>query len=124
MKLFTFAAVIVVVMAIWMAVRPAAPARVQIEFDLGEHYTSIYDDPADPDSYREWYVVYKLVNREDERAVTKLRFVCGRHSTRFEERDIGPHARVAGKLRVMSPGLGFDPDSCEPQYDLVSARVF
>lgn len=94
------------------------PARVSLDWDAAERFTSIYDGVNDENAYREWYIVYKIKNREDERGVARLRFRCGRATTEFEQRDIPPHARMEGTLRVMGAPMGFDPDSCEPEYDM------
>ena len=119
-KLISLLALSIIISVGWRMCS-SEPPRVTLTWDVAERYTSTMYDVNDPDDYREMYIIYKIVNREDERSVTKLRWVCenGR-STQFEQRDIPPHARMEGKLKIMIVDVGFDPDSCEPRYEMAT----
>lgn len=94
-------------------------SNVQLTWDFGERYNTIYSDPNDPRGNRDWYVLYKIKNNDPDHSVSMLRFICsGGSGSRYEPKDIPPKTQAEGKLYVYN-SYAFDPTSCKPEYDMV-----
>lgn len=110
----TFLAVALLLSVAWQFVKPKPPARVSLDFEASQ-------GEAQGD-YRPTYIEYKLANRETEKTLSLLRFVCGRDATEYEAREAGPREMLTGKLKVLMPGPTFNAMDCEPEYKLVQGK--